>query len=424
MIESISDDPILPPDKIVRGVEQLQEDANDLLLRLGTTAFSATQIVELNERLNKLKDTVDATYVAAAELEYKPPFGDEESYRTTFRLFCVGEGKGTVLSIEQIWQHLAKTYDMSAETLDTLLETLDEWASDMELDAKEQMKIAGEFLATEGGYVFAPLRASGLVRVDEAEAQTPIEEASPKPALVNRPDTEPRSVENMFADKFLQYIRTRLVAEGDIRQADIKKAAIRINDSLEATELQQYIDSYITEGVIYKYREGNVALLSLTPKESLPKASREELDNTDGDLIRALDTNLAAEVLMLLCAPKTHYQQKLDAGTIWRSMNPDESRAPTPEEEKNIRTACRLVEKRYKLLTTGQEKIGTGGRVRTNSATSSIRRRSSSNTIFKIGLASQDAKKRVQAKLAEGGIAQVKTLFDMEPTGNDDSLGI
>lgn len=386
------------PDSVIIDAERLAEQAGKLLPRLGGAAFTANQIEKLEGVLSELKDTAVALYRVAMELESQETFGEEESYWTTFRFFCTPDRAGTVFSVDELWEHLAKSYDMSAETRATLDETIREWTEDIEADAVVKFNLKGVFEKNKGGFVFIPYGPWPATKVVPAAEQKPL--TDPEEEIVAEKVVPRQTPEDIFANRFLEYIKKRLSSEGDLRQPDIKKSATQLNNILNPVTLQELIDTFVSNGSIYKYTRGGAALLSLTPKESLSKADQVEEQEAEDNLIRALNTDLAAEILQLLCGPKTQWQQRLTLGEIWKRIHPEEERAATPEEEKEIRDAGRIVSDRYGLLLTGEGKAG-------------------KNPKFTIGLVSQTAKNTVRAKIASDGIAGIKQLFDKEPKDED-----
>jgi hypothetical protein len=69
-----------------------------------------------------------------------------------------------------------------------------------------------------------------------------------------------------------------------------------------------------------------------------------------------------------------------------------------------LKNVCRQL-RAIGLVSAGGERMGTGG-VRTKSSTSSKRRRSASQHVYKVGLVSQDMKKEIQNALDNGNIQE------------------
>ena len=426
--------PILDPKYAIAEIMELRDRTTRLAQELGKIGFKSwPEVVEFRKPASELLAAATSLDSVAASVEPTLPFGEIDSYFEVFRFFCDGDHLGRVYTVEQILEHLRSRFNMEGETPDTLADTLLDWADDIMHDAADpadpeglndptRARIQGEFQIIDGGFTFSPLSGRGTQgsTIAAKQPQVPVEPVEPRrepkevPTItqeVSRPTPETK-----FAGRLYNFIYNKLAEHGDTRQADIKKAAIKVNGKLTTELLQELIDEFIVCGRLFKYSQGGVAFLSLEKKDSIPRANSEAEKERDDDLIQPLDVDLAANMLNIFCAPGTHWQQRRDAKTIWRTLHPNEERPPTAQEEKDIRTAGRIMEKRYKLLTTGQERIGTGGRANTNGASSAPRRRrSASNTIFRMGLASQDIKNQIQQKLRQTDIEGIRDLFDSEP---------
>lgn len=148
---------------------------------------------------------------------------------------------------------------------------------------------------------------------------------------------------------------------------------------------------------------------------SLDEAPVSEADseNSEEALGKQIDDQLIRSLFEALCAPKTHHQRTYTIGELWRSVYGQDggNTRMNSEEVEAIRTACRQLS-RANLVKTGAFKKGNSTQ-KTNSATSSKGRRSSSHEVFKVGLSSQAAKQRIQRALADEELA-LELLIEIE----------
>ena len=349
---------------------------------------AAQKIVEASQGL---QETVNGLEIAKLEA-----FGGEESYWTVYRLFTIDENRGRIWALDEIWQYLEKNYDLNEETPETLEGTLLEWAIDIETDVAQKRGIQGVFLPQGGGFAFAE-RLVANPPVEQKDEQK--EKPKDSPEVVDRKDDIVPPVERLTARQRLSAVVQKIIeAEPDqiMRQADVKKRILEYNSQLDHGHLQKEINAIVAEGDIFKFRRNKVAYLSLTERPD-EEESRLPVDKEGKrEEEEVIDVEVAEAVLQALCAPRRHYQQKITINDLWRTVNnvTDKSRRPPDSEIESLKQVCKQLQKKG-LVTANSEKMGTGG-VRTNSGTSSKRRRSSTQFVFKVGLPSQEVKEGLQ----------------------------
>ena len=382
---------------------ELDARADELTLLTRAIAGAALRHTTQQELLRAAADRVlDSATHARSTIEgliIEDQFGDEASYWTVFRLFADKLNVGTVWSLEEIWNHLTKNYDMSGENIASVEATLLEWGADIEEDAAVR-GIHGHFTQLEGGYLFAETASSAAAR----RLRTNVFHGEPtvintKPAAPKRRAPEEAPPYQDLKDAIAR--RLEQLSGRTAKQADIKKTLVRDDDFEPTEQLQQKIDALVHRGDIYKYRRNKVAYLALDPQPDEIYAEGSEQTESESESLESIDIQSSLAVLRTLTAPGTHYNQKLTMSDLWRRINDADSKSKSipASELDTLKRVCRQLQ-RINLVTAGGEKMGTGG-VRTNSATSSKRRRSATRQVFKVGIESQDRKKEIQELLED-----------------------
>ncbi len=327
-------------------------------------------------------------------------FGEEESYWTVYRMFVVGDNLGRPWTMDEIFDYLSKNYDMTAEDPKTIQETLLDWAADLQTDARERLGIDGLFVHANGIYAFAERLNFGA----SAEARRSL--AAEREARIALRDMVSRPVEaSEFIDPVLRINRVIITTlkgfeNGLARQSVLKRSVVSGGYDGEPEDLQPYIERLVEDGVLYKVRHGAIAYLSLTPIEVQTDTEESEIREKE-----SLDIETSADILKVLCAPGTHYAQRLTMSALWRRINAttDKSVAIPDEQLAMLKKACRQLQS-MGLVRAGGEKMGTGGGNRTKSAASKKRLRSASQHVYKAGLSSQGVKEEIQGVLNDGGL--------------------
>lgn len=121
---------------------------------LGASALSGSSKVTLMPIADELRAATERVQTRIENIEEKELFGGDESYWNVFRYFCIEDNRGLLRSVEQVWDHLALTFDMSQETLGSISEALASWKNDIEEDAKQKYKATGVFDEIGVGFVF------------------------------------------------------------------------------------------------------------------------------------------------------------------------------------------------------------------------------------------------------------------------------
>lgn len=354
----------------------------------------------------ELKSATDELVVAATEVEHTleglteslSPFGDEDSYKTVFRSFVVGENLGAERSVESLWPLLEQYYDMDEETIESVAETLEEWADDIQTDAAE-LGIRGIFTQHEGNFVF-------MVRASR-------QEKTEQPALTEvaiTPELEASVVENIGhlevieqpnEPRLIDLIANQLhIAEGGtVAQPLLKKTLAKLTGRT-ADDLQAEIDALTAEGKLFKIPRGVKKEISLTPQDIETPEIEETLETEKPEQV--LDIRMASDIITTLCKPGRHVQQEMTLNELWIEINDvvDKQINPFDSEIAELRATSRQL-KSMGIVTAGAKKIGTGRGARANgvSTGSHRRRKSASMMVFKVGLVDQATKEDLKAKM-------------------------
>jgi hypothetical protein len=378
------------------------ESINVLRLSLGGLALKTA--AEKKQFRDAAEDLLDAAAELVSDVdelsEDKEAFGGEQSYWTVYRLFTSEKNRFQCIDPELVWKHLAKNYDMSLETPQTVRETLFEWANDMATDAQQKLGINGSFDEVDGQFVFAQWYSPGQ-RVEESQPATPhrepitfVEQAAPIETEVIEDDV--KAMLSSFTN-------------GSAPQPDIKRALIAKYETVSHDRLQLVINDLVVRGEIIKTRPNKITQLSLPRPEmvqdALENAAPESIDEKHSFEIEVM-------ILTALSAPGAHYQQTRTPEELARMIfDIPKSEKVSDEYLESVRKACRVLQ-RIDIVSGGRKKIGSGG-VKTNSATSSKRRRSASNEVFQVGLPSQQVKNQIKSLIDTGKIA---TYLDEQTT--------
>jgi hypothetical protein len=361
-----------------------------------------TEVTERNESATQEQATVRSITseigskalnetLRGLETEASEPFGSEESYWTVYRMFASEVNRGRPWTISEIWEYLAKSYDMTGETYRTIEDTLFEWKADLEQDALERSGAKGIFVKHAGIFAYAvpPTPISSTV------------EQKPAPVPAIEEITVQESVEE--EDPILRIrdaIKDILISstDGVIKQAVLKKAISSRYDvpSVTPEYLQTLINSFVADKVFYKFRRQKVSHLSLIPRDDDTLDIEQKIFEKEESGEELVDIKLSVAVLQAFCRPGTHVQQKLTLNELWRIIKDidDKSVAAPADEIEQLKVVCNNL-KVSNMVTAGGMKRGTGG-IRTKSATTIKRRRSATSHVYKVGLMDQDLKNELQ----------------------------
>ncbi len=386
-------------------IERIDAITNALAGVALSSANGHHDLIEVSANLatksNQLLDTVRALEIVESK-DFKEPFGDEESYYTVLRLFTQDKNVGTVLSLEHVWEYLSKNYDMTAETPATLRQTLHEWAADIRADARERRGIDGFFGSHEDGFVFSYSSVDAL----KTDMQKVVKQAvvTKKPVIKKAViiDEETEEVAPPVID-VKQMIVDAVSRQGEpYKQADLKRFLKEQRIRLSDDEVQAYIDTNVADGLLFKHRRNGNAYLWIEPDNEIVVKKKNVSEKNEKPI--HIDIDCAVKIIVVLVAPGSHVEEKLTMQELWRRMNDDRTSRIPEDQLLAIKRVCRQLES-IGITEAGEYKYGTGG-IRTNSATSSKRRRSASHTTFKVRLASQEVKAELKKLMSENTITE------------------
>lgn len=290
-----------------RAANELLRATETFRRRLASSAFSAGDQESLLPVLASISDGFDKAVDDVRTLEEKELFGEEESYWTVFRFFCSEANRGTNFTIERIWEHLALSYDMSRESVESVAETIGEWAGDICEDAKLKLGIVGTFQQSkDGSFVFVysqPVVETPPVRQRVSARKKTIE----KQKTMSKEETIIRQGLSALLSESAPYIR----------QADLIKFILENNGDTDKEVLYDEINRLKDEGILYKFKithRGGALLctdesvVELYTVEKPEMQTTSPVDNNEGDKAD-LDIILADSILSNLVNSLSHVQQ-------------------------------------------------------------------------------------------------------------------
>lgn len=415
-------------------INGLRDDVQKFSGEIGRIGLTASQAAELAESVGhtseELKTVADnLKYFADGYVDEGA--GVEDMYWASLRYLLAR--KYTPISGDELYKHLRKNGLLRKDdTVDRVVDEVLGWAENMKEDALARFGLHGAIVGLGDRLAFAEdVNATLKHKRDELERTTaPVvrilkspNQVSPTPTdsptheeahqeVVNKEviQGEPKPRPNQHILDFI--IGLLNSNKGSMRQADVKKAIISRNPNIDPERLQGVIDRFCQEELLFKGKvnNGSAAYLSGEPIASPASEHQRSAPERKKSNEPALDIKLAESILIALCEPGSHYQRRLTSDEIWQKISGHNMNSrPSYEVSRLIKTTCRLLNK-YGILETGEARIGVVT-PRTNSATSSKGRRSSSNTAFKIGLTSQEVKERVVAALQADGVG-IANLVD------------
>lgn len=378
--------------------------------QLGASALSASAMAEL---LPVLADSIDELTRAQGmveDLEEKEVFGDEDSYWNVFRLFCSENNRGNALSLGAVWGHLAMTYDMSAETPETLADTLAEWTADIEADALTKFKLMGQFKEIEGNYGFVVIEDRSpkpRVRKQQTQVATPV-------AAAIAPEVVEQALETSSSGDIVMALSEMLQASngGSVRQADfIREIQVMLPDMSREEAIEAINDLHASGSLIkYKPTRGGAARICLDAVAAAAETERNMVEGADqetsNDRLRneAVDYELATSVIHYLIDNLTHVQQKVPTSTIHTALAPSDATLT----DRDVNTMIRALEGMGVVETDRGALLGGGGKKLSKGKT---------RQVLRVGLASQEVKVLVKRLIDEDKLdeyLQALTLFKMK----------
>ncbi len=360
--------------------------------RLGTSALSASAIGVLTPVAEQMQGVSERIVERVEDLEEKEIFGDEESYWNTFRFFCVEGNRGTVRTIGELWDHLALSFDMTNETLETLAETLAEWKSDIEADAKAKYGSSGVFTELGGGFVFYEEPLS-VEKSRVTVRKVPIKQLAPRPAesevVEDVPELEPMD----------EIILTTLATIGGVgKQAAVIKMIMNAHTEFEREDVLRQIDKLSAAGKIHKFKpsKDRPAFLALDVDRVLIAPDTEISESPEK--VEEVDVELAEEVLRILTERNRKPGQMMATSQMINKIE-------FPDRIISIRqlnAIARLLEEKNLAYTdTGSPLTG-----------KQSRSRSRSRSVFRVGIPTSETMQLVRGILADRTLTDYVLNYD------------
>lgn len=381
-------------DEAAQATERAIAVVEELHRRFGESALSASAQEVLTHLTSQLATTALKIHDDLSELEEKEPFGGEDSYWNTFRLFCAGDNRGIVRSGEDIWSHLSLSFDMGGETVDTLFETLDEWKNDIAEDAKKKFGVVGEFQEVERGFVF----------VESLQ--------SPKPQSGNKSPVRAKAAKRSQKDSeadieteidIVEVVRSLIPADGhSVKQSEVAKAIILRRPGLDHAEVIGEINRLIEGSPVYKYkpRKNQPSYLTLNAEVvraiADPDSSciTEEAPSTES--LTEADIRISADIVGYIINSTKHVQEKLSTIKIANGIRGLHDSAK-PLETREINRYVRILAE-HKIL---QFDIGAPLRGRRKGLS-----RAKSRQVMRAGIATQQVRDELKVAMGNNEVAE------------------
>jgi hypothetical protein len=384
----------LNPEEAKVALEALLIDMSDFRKQLGGSALSAIAQETLMPLVEELNETAADITDAVFELESKEQFGGEESYWNVFRYFCVEGKRGQVNSVADIWDHLALTFDMSAETYDTLADTLLDWKVDIETDAKKKFKVTGRFEAAGYGYVFyEDLLASRASRqTTKRVASSPKLKAEPE--VIEISQTEAEKVEDSTEQKIISLIEG---FGGSAKQATVVKSAFMQGIDLDYVQMLRIINEMTAAGVIYKFKPLPKSPTHLALSEEYIETSPNPVDGKSSEEREStpVDTELAYEILKLLTARGRKPKQMMATSQMISKISLQDGEDERVITSRDLNTIARLLESKGLVKTDTGTPLQGGGKEKS---------RAKSREVFRVGIPDSASLDAVRAILQTRGL--------------------
>lgn len=375
-----------------RSTAEARIDELRALLACATLAISDRQdLLAVAQDMEIFAADIRSGAETTSENNDRERFGGEESYWTLYRMLCVNGAAGTPFTLEEIWKRMARNYDMTGEKLESLEETIFEWADDLHDDALAKRGISGRVVMSPLGVTFATYG-----EIEEAPKAQPVQ------APLRRSDVRPsrREQENERIERAREYV-IECLGESVVKQAVVRKDlhddyALTQNDSLAL------IDSMSQTGRLVKFKAGptNVAYLASNDehaerfRQSFVVAAAEKQSGKE-----QFDFMLGADILKALAAERQAARQ-LETAELWQRMH-DSSVRPSKDEATRLNRAARVLAG-HGLLKVGQAKRGLRASEPGTKRMSIKGAKSKHDTVFKIGLQSQAIKDEVKRIVGAG----------------------
>lgn len=353
-------------------MRNVTSNVKDLTARLAGIALSEAQKPALVEAGDDLLEVTKRLQERIAELEAKEPFEGEAPYWTVFRLFCIEDNRGKVFTLDEILQYLALSYDMSAETYDTLDETLAEWAEDIAEDAKEIFRVHGTFKQIgDDGYAFVESLRQPKLKPTRSKK---VEETSQKPTLQDI--LQPIAAHERDKEQEVLEAVMLILADGPARQPDVRKALVAVMPGVEYDSSLQILDSLVEKRLLFRFKVASAkkgaAYLSLNEEDALRASETQDEQQAGKELGKKevrLDIPVAVATINALLS-KEKWNQRFTVQNIWASLDDavkdslQGSESTRKREEAGVKavgTACQVLS-RFGIIERGMFRIRSRGR--------------------------------------------------------------
>lgn len=364
--------------------------------RLAATALNATHQQDLIDISSGIKKVTEGIEEIIDDLRDKDPFGSEESYWTTFRLFCIEKNRGQIFTLADITRYLARTYDMTQEKPETIAEALGEWMDDFEQDAFSKFGIKGRLVKlAEDQFTFA--------LVNQTDEYTVPKKRHPKVSTHKRSydiDSTEVTKELVVDPQVMAFVLAQL-EQGPIKQPVLRRMLKERFPEIKDDGTLSLLNAITQTEAIYKFKptQSGSAVYALEPFEPMDYRQG-KVDQENRQEPEELNIEMGVTILAELANVKEHLR-KLEPVELWRRINRS-TMMPTKAETAAIKRAARLMS-RLGITEAGEAKKGTGSAPRSGGGTNLRGQRSKKTRAFKIGLVSYEVKAEIKQLMQQRG---------------------
>lgn len=384
-------DPLALASEIEATTERIVNFHGNLAGRALSAVDHAT-VMEATQRLNEAAQALESTVERTVILE---EFGGEESYYTVWRLFCAGDHPGTAYTIEEIYDHLAKNYDMSGVSLEALVQDMVDWTKDINDDAKKA-EIPGRFISLDDDvFVFAvsgnTIPSSAVIEPEpveerkDAEAEVEIAEEKDQPAEAES-DIETKRELNPAEQTILVWFDEQLRVKKSLKKPyTVKELSSLFN--IDKDETLNIIDSLVERGMLFKLKTNpsHAPVLVRELPEETAEVSDAEYAKKEVAKLR-LTPELATEIVRVILDRVQTQQQKVATGNIYTEL----LESGAVNKDVIITELNRLMRQMESM---GVLVIGTG--------------KSRRREVMQVGISSQEVKDILTSALRQGRLEKV-----------------
>jgi hypothetical protein len=381
---------------IVNDVDRLEADE-----LLGLTAEDIENLRETGDNLARaglLLTELTANLSADIPDEESMEFGSEESYGVVLRYLCITR-KFQLVNGQELMAHLRKAgVEVGDATIVAIMEEIDEWASDIREDAREQLGVSGHIALIDDTHITFGDDGTSPKEIVSVASKPQRRRTPPRPQVVEE-EVESISEETENEEATFREIVGQLLANGPMKASKLVPLLARETAMVDADTVREKLAGMVEEQTVYKYRNGST-YYTLDPnyEQYISVRVTQVQERRERSRERELDTQLATDILTVMTRPASHWQTKYRPEQIYRYLHPDDTRAIPEADLDKIRATFRMFQQR-KIVNSLRAKRGkkSGG-----SGLSIKGARSASHELLQTWFVSNDMKMAVKNAIDSG----------------------